>query len=563
MVRRLLSVVGFETRGLHEAAYLVALFALLSQLLGLVRDHLLAATFGAGGTLDIYYSAFRIPDFLFATVASLLSLYALLPVLSRLEQKSEGLMLSFMRQMLLLFFAAMAAIAAVLFVLAPEILRLTAPGLAASPSSYGELLLLTRILLLQPMLLGASNILANLTQMRHRFVLYSISPLLYNIGIIFGIVVLYPLWGIAGLGWGVVFGAGMHLAIQVPFFTAEGAREALPRGMVLRELWEVLLLSVPRTLSLAAGQISLLVLVAIASLFAAGSISVFMFAYNLQAVPLTIIGVSYSIAAFPTLSRLHARGEHAQFIRYIEAALRHMLFWSIPATVFVIVMRAQLVRVILGAGAFNWDATRLTAAALALFVTSLVAQALTLFIARCYYAAGNTRKPLYWGVVDVAISVLASLALVKLFQSSYFVRTFTESLLRVSDVPGTVVLMLAFGFAIGSIADFAAGFVYLVRDFKIAHAPLGRLVFQSFSASVIGGTVTYELLALTGAAGTINTTLGLLLQGLTAGILGILTTAVVLILLKNQEFAEALAAFRRRFQDAGTVALEPTDIETP
>lgn len=560
MVRRLLSVVGFETRGLHEAAYLVALFALLSQFLGLLRDHLLAATFGAGGTLDIYYSAFRIPDFLFATIASLLSLYALLPVLSRLEEKNESLMLSFMRQILFLFFVAMGAVATVIFVFAPELIALVAPGLAHDPAVAEQVLLLTRILLLQPIFLGASNILANLTQMRHRFLLYSISPLLYNVGIIFGIVVLYPLWGIAGLAWGVVFGAGMHLLVQVPFFAAEKTKETLPFRSTLGELGKVLILSVPRTLTLAAGQISLLALVAIASFFTAGSISVFMFAYNLQAVPLTIIGVSYSIAAFPTLARLHARGEKTELIRYIEAALRHMLFWSIPATIFVIVLRAQLVRVILGAGAFNWDATRLTAAALALFVVSLVAQSLTLFIARCYYAAGNTRKPLYWGVIDVCVSVLSAVLFVELFHSSYFVRAFTEAILRVGDVPGTTVLMLALGFTIGSIVNFIVGFTFFARDFKIARAPLGRLVFQSFAASVIGGAVTYELLSLTGATGTINTTIGLLLQGSVAGVVGILTTAFVLSLLKNQELAEALSAFRRRFKDAGSVALEPTDI---
>src|ERR1700733_4138307 len=98
MVRSFFSVLGKETRGMHEAAYLLAAFAVGSQFLGLVRDHLLAAQFGASHTLDIYYAAFRVPDFLFATVASLLSLYALLPVLSRLEKVSEAHMISFLRQ---------------------------------------------------------------------------------------------------------------------------------------------------------------------------------------------------------------------------------------------------------------------------------------------------------------------------------------------------------------------------------------------------------------------------------------------------------------------------------
>ena len=86
---------------------------------------------------------------------------------------------------------------------------------------------------------------------------------------------------------------------------------------------------------------------------------------------MTIIGVSYAVAAFPTLARLHARGAQEEFLQYVEAALRHIIFWSMPATIFMIVMRAQIVRIILGSGQFNWDDTRLTAAALSLFVLSL------------------------------------------------------------------------------------------------------------------------------------------------------------------------------------------------
>jgi putative peptidoglycan lipid II flippase len=291
---------------MHEAAYVLAAFALLSQLLALVRDRLLASSFGAGHTLDLYYAAFRIPDFLFATLASLLSLYALLPVLSRLEAEHPGIVVSFMRQMLACFFIGMGAVSAVAFIFAPQLAALAAPGLYQSGGA--EFVLLVRILLLQPILLGASNILANLTQLRHRFVLYSVSPLLYNLGIIFGIVALYPLLGAAGLAWGVVLGAALHMLVQLPYFVREPASARLPWRAALRQLGQVLALSVPRTLSLAATQVSLLVLTAFASLLSAGSISVFTFAWNLQAVPLTIIGVSYSVAAFPTLSRLFAGG---------------------------------------------------------------------------------------------------------------------------------------------------------------------------------------------------------------------------------------------------------------
>lgn len=559
MVRAILSAVGREIRGMHEAAYLLAAFALLSQLLALVRDRLLAGTFGASHTLDIYYAAFRIPDFLFATVASLLSLYALLPVLSKLEQEHPGLMISFLRQALLWFFAGMGAVCAVAFVFAPQLVALVAPGIYQHDPS---LVLLTRILLLQPILLGASNILANLTQLRHRFVLYSVSPLLYNFGIIVGIVALYPRLGLSGLAWGVVLGALMHLLVQAPYFAIEPRGEPLEWRRGLRYLWQVLALSVPRTLALGANQISLLVLTALASLLSAGSISVFMFAWNLQAVPLTIIGVSYSVAAFPTLSRLFAGGHSQKFAEHVETALRHVVFWAVPATVLVIVLRAQLVRVILGSGAFDWSATRLVAAALALLIVSLLAQSISLLIARAYYAAGNTKKPFYFALIDVVVSIGSALALASLFHESQFLRYFIEALLRVSDLPGTTVLTLALALALGSIIECWVGLRWFCREFAVGGRGLWRLFFQSFAAAVIGGACAYSVLVVAGSYFDINTALGVFGQGALGGVAGLCATAAVLWLLKNPELIEVGGAFTRRFRDAGPVALEPSDISS-
>ncbi len=544
---------GLEVRGMHQAAYLLALFALLSQLLALIRDRLFAGSFGASETLDVYYAAFRIPDLLFATVASLLSLYALLPILSRLEE-SEGRTASFLRGVLLIFFVGMGTIAGVLWFFAPVLAPLLAPGLGSE-----NLVLLTRILLLQPILLGASNIIASLTQLRHRFLLYAISPLLYNVGIIVGVVVLYPALGLAGLGWGVVFGALLHLCVQLPFFFAEKSAVRVPVREAWRSMGEVLTLSIPRTFALAAGQLSLVVLVALASYLVPGSIAIFTFAFNLQAVPLAIIGVSYSVAAFPTLSRLHAAGERGEFLRHIESALRHMLFWAIPATIFVIVLRAHLVRTILGVGAFDWDATRLTAAALALFVVSLCAQSITLLVARAYYAAGKTARPLIFAAVGVGVAIVSAVILIKAFEVSVLWRAFLESLLRVEDITGTTVLMLALAYCLGAVAAAWVGLVAFSAEFNLSLKGLRRLAFESFAASVIGGAVAYGTLSLLGQYIDINTTAGVVSEGLIAGILGLATTALTLALLGNQELLEAYGTLRRRLVSEPP-AVEATDV---
>jgi putative peptidoglycan lipid II flippase len=551
-VRAFLSAMNIEVRGMHQAAYLLALFALLSQLLALVRDRLLASSFGATSSLDVYYAAFRVPDLLFATVASLLSLYALMPVLARLEQEGKG-SVGFLSKILLLFFVAMSVIAAGLFVLAPQLATLVAPGL-----NHDALVLLMRVLLLQPILLGASNILASLTQLRHRFVLYAISPLLYNIGIIFGIVALYPRLGLEGLAWGVVVGALMHLLVQVPYFYSErGGRTTVKEAAA--SLGEVIALSLPRTLALSMGQVSLLVLTAMASFLSAGSIAIFTFAFNLQAVPLAIIGVSYSVAAFPTLSRLHAAGERSEFLRHVEAALRHMLFWAIPATVLVIVLRAQLVRTILGVGAFDWEATRLTAAALALFVVSLCAQSVSLLLARGYYAAGRTARPLHFAFLGVLVSVLSASLLSTLFHASPIWRAFLETMLRVTDIPGTTVLMLALGYCLGALLQATVGLYFFSRDFNFSLSGLWRLAFDSFGSAVIGGAVAYAVLAAAGNYLDINTTVGIVSQGLLGGIAGLATTVGVLALLGNRELIESYGALRRRLIKEPP-ALEATEV---
>ncbi len=543
---------------MHQAAYVLAAFAFGSQLLALVRDRLLAAAFGAGHTLDIYYAAFRIPDLLFATVASLLSLYALLPILSHFEAQEEGKMVSFMRRILVVFFVAMGVIAAVLYVFIPSIIPLIAPGIKDAVSQH-QLILLAQILLLQPIFLGASNILAALVQLRHRFFLYSISPLLYNLGIIIGIVFFYPRWGIGGLGLGVVFGAAMHMLVQVPFFTSQPVTRLAWKD-IWKPLGEVLMLSVPRTLALAAGQISILVLIALASLFTAGSVAVFMFGFNLQAVPLTIIGVSYSVAAFPTLARFHASGKTEEFKKHIEVAMRHILFWSVPATVLIIVLRAQIVRIILGAGAFDWSDTRLTAAALALFIISLSAQSISMLIARAYYAAGRTKMPLLFGVAFVLTSSVSALVLSYAFLGSHFWRYLLESMLRVSDIVGTTVLMLAFAYTLGALAQCTLGLYYFSRDFGVSYRSLVRLFFQSFSAGVLGGAAAYGALTVMGNIVDINTVVGILSQGAVGGVVGVFGTIVILMLLKNPELREAYYSLRRRLSETPPVALEPTDV---
>ena len=412
MVKRFFNIFYKEISGLHEAAYLLGIFAFLSQVLALLRDRMFASTFGAGTTLDVYYSSFRIPDFIFATVASLVSISVLVPFITeRLDRdREEGK--KFINSIFSFFFLLIIAVSAIAYILVPYIAPHIFSGM--DKKLFPELITMTRILLLSPILLGLSNFLASITQVGKRFLVYALSPLFYNVGIIGGIIFLYPIFGIYGLAYGVAIGALMHLAIQLPFVFASGLFKPWPIHFDFKSIKSVMLISVPRTITLGMTQISIIALLGIASFMKGGSISIFNFAMNLQSVPLTIIGVSYSLAAFPTLSRLFAGGQKEEFISHIITGARHILFWSIPVSVLFIVLRAQIVRTIYGSGQFSWADTKLTAATLAIFAVSVVAQSLVLLFVRGFYATGNTTKSLYSSFATGVLTIVFAFGFVKL-----------------------------------------------------------------------------------------------------------------------------------------------------
>ena len=348
MVTRVLNLFYREVRGLHQAAYVLALFALASQILAIVRDRLLAHQFGAGPELDMYYAAFRIPDLLYVLFASVLSVYVLLPFVSRARTESDAAGRDILSQMVTFFVFCYGIMALVAGLAAPALITWLFPGF--SGEAVVQVTLLMRILLVQPFLLGLSSLLGVVTQIQHRFVIYALSPVLYNVGIIIGAVVLYPRYGLPGLVYGVVLGALLHVLIQWPLVRQSPLAFAFTTNINWSLLREIALVAVPRAVTLSLGQVHMLVLVSLASTMAAGSVAVLQFAYNLQSVPLTIIGMSYSVAAFPTLAALLAEEKSSEFNAYVLTALRHIMFWSLPVVSLVVVLRAQIVRVLLGSG---------------------------------------------------------------------------------------------------------------------------------------------------------------------------------------------------------------------
>jgi len=562
MVQRIFNILNKEFTGLHQAAYLLGLFALFSQILALVRDRLLAHSFGASSILDVYYAAFRIPDLIFVSIASFVSITVLIPFLAdkidfeKEDDKTDAR--KFMSDVFTVFITAIIAVTGMVFLLIPLFSDLVTPGFSADQKK--EFILLTRILLASPILLGLSSMLGSVTQVYRKFFIYAGAPILYNVGIIIGIIFLYPIFGIYGVAIGVIIGALLHFLIQIPIVIAHGLMPTFSLHVKFSEIKRVVLLSFPRTIALSSNHLTLIFLVALASLMIDGSISVFNFSFNLQSVPLSIIGVSYSIAAFPTLARLFSKGDKEAFCKSIIIASRHIIFWSIPAIVLFIVLRAQIVRTILGSGQFDWSDTRLTAASLAVFAVSVLAQSLQLLFVRGYYAAGRTKVPLFVNVFSSAFIICLGFFLVHVFQSTPFFRYFMESLLRIDGIRGSSVVMLPLAYSIGMIANAGLLWVFFARDFKEFSLSLERAFVHSFAASIIMGFIAYRFLVLFGDIFDLDTFLGVFSQGFFAGVFGILAGILVMILLGNQEIGEIGYSIKHKLKGVIIVAPDKEEL---
>ena len=544
MVRRIFERIVAPIRGLHQAAYLLAVLTLASQALALLRDRTFAHTFGAGQALDLYYAAFRVPDLVFALVSSLVSAYVLIPRIMGMDREATRRLLSESSTFL---FVVGGLICVVLGVFMPQFLSFLYPSLSTS-AQHAEFILLARILLLQPILLGLSGILGSVTQVHRRFVLFALSPVLYNLGIIIGAVFLYPHWGLPGIGFGVVIGAVAYLAVNVPVIVNAGV---IPRFRfpTFALMMPVIRDSVPRSLALGMGSVTALILTAFASRIGTGAVSVFTLASNLEAVPLALIGSSYAVAAFPALSEASALERRDEFTRILSTSARHVILWSVVSLGLIAVLRAHIVRVILGTGAFDWNATRLTAALLVVLTVSLVAQGLVLLFSRALYAVRQSWRPLVYQLAGGALTVILAVFFLRMGMTGLPLSL--AAFLKVSDVPGTGILLLALAATLGQIF-LAILSLLALRGVSpgLARTLLVPLV-DGCVAAFVGGTAAYTTLFFEGGIAPLTTLASVFTQGFIAGSVGLVASAGALYFVENEEFLIVANALKKLIRVPG------------
>ncbi len=560
MMKRVFLMFYNRTSGINEAAFLLGFFTLLSQILGLVRDRIFASTIGPGPVLDAYYASFKIPDFLYVSLASLASVTVILPMLSQKfrdgSPEDRTAAHKFFNQLFTVFSSVLIVVSIVLFVTMPWIAKLVVPGFSAD--SLQQVIWMSRIMLLSPIIFGISTMIGSVTQMFQKFLIYALAPILYNFGIIIGALWLYPMIGSLGLALGVIMGACLHLSIQVPLLIHESFIPRFVRKINWNEIKSIIKTSLPRTVGLSMSSFTAIMLVSIISNFSSGTMSIFSFAFNLQSVPIGVIGISYSVASFPLLVRFFQSNELEKFTDMIIQTLRKIIFWSLPIMALFIVLRAQIVRVLLGGGSFSWNDTRLTAGVLALFVFGIVAQSIVHVLVRAYYASGNTWKPLIMNFLGEIITIVAAFILIGMFNNLEGFRNFFETLLRLQGVAETRLTMVALAFTIGNILNMILlGWIFHKNYHQhLQTASLHRLIITTRDAiisAIVMGVVGYWMLQMLSFAVNQNTLWGVLLQGFVAGVVGIIAGGIILKLLKNSDMEDFHKTLTKRFWKAKVV----------
>ncbi len=533
MIRYIRKLWSSETNGLTAAALIIGAASIVSRLVGVLRDRALASSFGAGDILDAYYAAFRVPDFLYNLIILGALSAGFIPVFSEyLETREKKQAWHLAEQVFFAVGVSLVMACALLALLAPVIVPLTVPGFSAE--KIEATVRLSRIMFLSPFFLGLSAVMGGILQTTRRFFAFAAAPVIYNLSIIFGIYFFVPRLGLEGLAWGVVLGAFLHFAVQASVAFKMGLRR-IPRPSFRHEgVRRILCLMAPRMAALAVSQINLVILLIFASALPVGSVAVFNLANNLQSFPVGIIGISFAVAAFPLLSKAAGYKDKSEFIQALSSAIRKTTFFILPATALFFLCRAQIVRLALGAGVFDWNDTIQTADVLSVFLISLYGQSLVPLLSRAFYSLQNTWVPFLAGL----ISEMANIVL------AYFLK----------DVMGIMGLALAF-----SVATYL-NLIFLWFMLRRKQGPLGfrkiaiSLAKVTAASSVLLGA-GYPVRQLIGTWFPLETFWQVALQAGLATLFGLAAFFVTAWILKMSELKEFMAAVNKRiFKSAGPVA---------
>lgn len=390
---------------LFETSLILTITSGLSYLLGLLRDKVFAYSLGASSDLDIYNAAFVVPDFLFAVLVSGALSAAFVPIFTDLSEQSKTKAITYTNQ-ILSFLLVLLIIFSILFgFFLPYLTPYLVSGFTASQQA--EYVSVTRIMLLAPLFFAVSNTFGNALLSTKGFLWYGVAPILYNLGIIGGVLLLGPRFGVTGLVIGTVIGAASHMLIRAQALYSYGFRPHFSLSFS-PEIKQTISLMLPKMLQIGAWQIMLWWFINLATRSGEGSVTIYNFAYNFQSVPVSLIGISIALASYSQLSHLAACHEYKTFYQTLKKQSLKIFILTSLAAIVLALTSDMLVTVLLSGGKFTKESALLTAALLRIYTISIPLESLMHILARAHYALKNTLRPSLIHIVAIICSILSS-----------------------------------------------------------------------------------------------------------------------------------------------------------
>lgn len=510
-----------------SAAFVIAFTYGISMVLGILRDRILVAKFYSccSEQLDAYIASFRIPDMIFQLIVIGALSSAFIPIFSEKLTKNKDEANNLASSLINLLFLAFFILCLLVYFLAGSFSKLIAAGF--SPFQLELMAGITRVMLLAQIFFLISNFFSAMIQSQQRFLIPSLSPIVYNLGIILSILALSSSWGIWSAPAGVVLGSFLHLLIQLPLVLKLGFKYRLIFNWKDSSVKRVFKMMVPRTLALAASQVEMSYAVFLMSSFPAGSVTIYNLAQKLADLPVRLLGTSVGQAALPVLSLQRAEDKKEEFKLTLSRSLNQIFYLAFPATALFVIMRLQIVRFAYGAKTFPWQATLVTGKTLAVITLSIFSQSAIQLLVRGYYALCDTMTPFLSSIVSVALNIIFSLFYVRVLNWGIF--------------------GLALAFSISNLVHFLLLFLFFItkKENFIGRADIVKWL-KMLVSSLVSAFLTWGTLRILDEY-VFETTRSLPLLGLTVicGIVGVVSYLGLSYLLKIDELKSFFGFFRR------------------
>jgi putative peptidoglycan lipid II flippase len=406
-------------RAVAKNAGTVGAATLLSRVLGLVRDQVMAALFGAGFASDAFNTAFRIPNLLRDLFAEGAMSASFIPTFTEYDQKrgaEEAWALG--RQLMMTLLTVLLVLCAVGWLFTPQFMAALAAGFARFPGKLELTGTLFRIMLPFLPFVALAAAAMGMLNARGVFGVPALAPALLNVGmIVFGLALIpvcrhFGQPPIVAMAVGVVLGALLQFAVQLPSLHRQGFRFRFEWPTWHPGVRRVAWLMVPATIGLAATNVNILVSNNIASRLEQGSVTWLYCAFRLMQLPIGIFGIALATVAMPALSRAAVDKDMDGMRATLSAAVRLVLLLTVPAAVFLAVMSEPVISLLFEHGRFTALATTQTAGALVMYCVGLPFFASIGIFTRTFYALGDTRTPMQASLASVALNVALNLAMV-------------------------------------------------------------------------------------------------------------------------------------------------------